>query len=77
MSDEDEQQWRREILEAGTIRPAPPRIVAVTSVGRIGKAVLRRMVTDGGLGAAVTADFIAGVLLAGLPPRHRTTRSVL
>ena len=55
--------------DAGTIREAPPRIVAVTSAGLIGQIALRRITTDDGLSAAEAADFIVGVLLDGLRPR--------
>lgn len=62
-------------IDAGFVRPAPPRMVAVTSAGLIGQIALRRLTTDDGLTAAEAADFIVGLLLDGLRPRTTPTTS--
>jgi AcrR family transcriptional regulator len=61
--------------QRGEVRPAPPRMVAVTCAGLIGQIALRRTRTDDGLDPSAAADFVVDVLLDGLRPRTAPPRS--
>jgi len=53
----------------GLIVEAPPRMVACSVAALVGQIAHRRLVTDDGLSAEVTADFVVSLLLNGLLPR--------
>ena len=53
----------------GRIIEAPPRMVACSVAALVGQIAHRRLVTDDGLSAEVTADFVVSLLLNGLLPR--------
>jgi AcrR family transcriptional regulator len=53
----------------GLIIEAPPRMVAYSVAALVGQIAHRRLVTDDGLSAAVSADFVVSLLLNGLLPR--------
>jgi len=53
----------------GLIVEAPPRLVACSVAALVGQIAHRRLVTDDGLSAEVTADFVVSLLLDGLLPR--------
>ncbi len=53
----------------GLIVEAPPRMVACSVAALVGQIAHRRLVTDDGLSAEVTADFVVSLLLNGLRPR--------
>lgn len=53
----------------GLIIDAPARMVAYSVAALVGQIAHRRLVTDDGLSAEVTADFVVSLLLNGLLPR--------
>ena len=53
----------------GLIIAAPARMVAYSVAALVGQIAHRRLVTDDGLSAEVTADFVVSLLLNGLLPR--------
>jgi AcrR family transcriptional regulator len=55
--------------QRGLIIEAPPRMVACSVAALVGQIAHRRLVTDDGLSAEVTADFVVSLLLNGLLPR--------
>lgn len=53
----------------GRIIDASPRMIAFSVAALVSQLALRRLSTDDGVGAAVVADFVVGLLLDGLRPR--------
>jgi AcrR family transcriptional regulator len=53
----------------GTLRPAPPRMVAYCCAVLVSQIALRRQRTDDGLSVDEAADFTVDLLIEGLAPR--------
>ena len=65
----DIEQIVADAQQRGLIIEAPPRMVACSVAALVGQIAHRRLVTDDGLSAEVTADFVVSLLLNGLLPR--------
>lgn len=65
----------RSAQRGGGVRSAPPRLVAFSVAALVGQMALRRLTTDDGLSAEEAATFTVDLLLDGLRPRPRTSRS--
>lgn len=53
----------------GTVRQAPPRLLAFTAAALISQVALRRLTTDDGLSSAEAAELVVSLLFDGLTPR--------
>lgn len=53
----------------GTIRPAPPRVVAFSFAALVGQLAYRRLRTDDGLSASELAELVVSMVMEGLRPR--------